>query len=153
MSSKANQVNKAAKAAKSAKKGAIRRKYQVRTKLRFFKPRTLRVASQPKYLRHTSSLKMPAKFDKFSVLINPLNTEKANKSMTERNTLVFLIHPRANKVQVKRAFNEIYQIKPKSVNTLVRPDGKKKAYIHLRPEDDAVGVASKMGIIWFRIHI
>ena len=147
MSSKANQVKQATKTAKSTKKGAIRRKYRVRTNLRFFKPRTLKVASNPKYVRSTSALKMPAKFDKFSVLINPLNTEKANKSMTERNTLVFLIHPRANKVQVKRAFNEIYHIKPKAVNTLVRPDGKKKAYVRLRPEDDAVGVASKMGII------
>lgn len=147
MSSKTQEVKQATKAAKSAKKGAIRRKYQVRTKLRFFKPRTLKVASHPKYLRSTSALKLPAKFDKFSVLINPLNTEKANKSMTERNTLVFLIHPRANKIQVKRSFQEIYQIKPKAVNTLVRPDGKKKAYIHLRPEDDAVAVASKMGII------
>ena len=147
MSSKAEQVKKATKAAKSSKKGAIRRKYQVRSKLRFFKPRTLRVASNPKYARSTSALKMPAKFDKFSVLIHPLNTEKANKSMTERNTLVFLIHPRSNKVQVKKAFNDIYHIKPKSVNTLVRPDGKKKAYIRLRPEDDAVGVASKMGMI------
>ena len=108
MSSKANQVTKATKAAKSARKGAIRRKYQVRSKLRFFKPRTLKVASQPKYARSTSALKMPAKFDKFSVLIHPLNTEKANKSMTERNTLVFLIHPRSNKVQVKRAFKDIH---------------------------------------------
>ena len=33
----------------------------------------------------------------------------------------------------------------------MRPDGKKKAYIRLRPEDDAVGVASKMGIIWLSI--
>lgn len=67
--------------------------------------------------------------------------------MTERNTLVFLVHNRANKVQIKKAFQDIYQIKPKAINTLVRPDGKKKAYIRLRPEDDAIGVASKMGII------
>lgn len=67
--------------------------------------------------------------------------------MTERNTLVFLVHPLANKVQIKKTFNDIYHAKPKSINTLVRPDGKKKAYIKLRPEDDAVGIASKMGII------
>ena len=82
MSSKANQVKQATKTAKSTRKGAIRRKYRVRTNLRFFKPRTLKMASKPKYVRSTSALKMPAKFDKFSVLINPLNTEKANKCMT-----------------------------------------------------------------------
>ena len=74
MSSKAAQVQQATKIAKSTKKRAIRRQYQVRDKLRFFRPRTLKVASKPKYQRSTSSLKLPAKFDKFSVLINPINT-------------------------------------------------------------------------------
>jgi hypothetical protein len=71
---KAQQVSKAAKTAKAAKKGASRRKYQVRTNLRFFKPHTLRLAPKPKYSRSTSDLKLPAKFDKFSVLVQPLNT-------------------------------------------------------------------------------
>jgi len=150
MSSKAAQVQQASKVAKSTKKRAIRRQYQVRDKLRFFRPRTLKVASKPKYQRSTASLKLPAKFDKFSVLINPINTEKANKNMTERNTLVFKIHPRANKIQVKRAFNQIYNVKPRAVNTLVTPQGTKKAYIRLRPEDDAVSFASKLGMIWIK---
>lgn len=74
MSSKAEQVKQATKVAKSTKKRSIRRKYQVRNKLRFFKPRTLMVASKPKYARTRAGLKLPAKFDKFSVLFNPLNT-------------------------------------------------------------------------------
>jgi large subunit ribosomal protein L23Ae len=132
---------------KTARKKVVRRKYQIRNKLWFFRPHTLRVASKPKYARSTSALNLPAKFDKFSVLINPINTEKANKAMTERNIITFLIHPRANKIQVKKAFNDIYQIKPKAVNTLVTPQGTKKAYIRLRPENEAVGFASKLGII------
>ena len=147
MKSKTQQVKNAGKTAKSVKKGVIKRKYTVRSKLRFFRPRTLKVASNPKYAKTKAALKMPAKFDKFSVLVHPLNTEKANKSMTERNTLVFLVHSKANKCQIKKSFNDIYHIKPRAINTLIRPDGKKKAYIRLRPEDDAVGVASKMGII------
>lgn len=57
MSSKAEQVKQATKVAKSTKKRVIRRKYQVRDKLRFFKPRTLRVASKPKYLNLQLHLK------------------------------------------------------------------------------------------------
>lgn len=57
------------------------------------------------------------------------------------------MHNLANKVQIKNAFKDIYGAKPISVNTLVRPDGKKKAFIRLRAEDDAVGIASKIGII------
>jgi large subunit ribosomal protein L23Ae len=144
---KQQQVSKAQKVSRSTKKGVIRRKYRVRTNLRFYKPSTLKLASKPKYQRSTASLKLPAKLDKFSVLVQPLNTEKANKAMTERNTLTFLIHNRSNKVQIKRAFKDIFGVVPSSVNTLVRPDGKKKAFIRLRPEDEAVSIASKIGII------
>jgi hypothetical protein len=74
MASKTQQVNKAKQTSAATKKTAIRRKYRVRTNLRFFKPSTLKLASKPKYQRSTASLKLPAKFDKFSVLVNPLNT-------------------------------------------------------------------------------
>ena len=144
MTTKAPQVTKAAK---TAKKGVQRRKYKVRSSLRFYKPNTLKLASKPKYDRTRAALKLAPKFDKYSVLVQPLNTEKANKSMTERNTLTFLVHNLANKVQIRRAFKDIFSVVPRSVNTLVRPDGKKKAFIRLRPEDEAVSIASKIGII------
>ena len=74
MSSKTQQIKKAQNASKSAKKGVVKRKYKVRTNLRFYKPRTQTLASQPKYARSSRDLKLPAKFDKFSVLIHPLST-------------------------------------------------------------------------------
>lgn len=67
--------------------------------------------------------------------------------MTERNTLTFLVSNKSNKIQIRKAFKDIFNVVPRSVNTLVRPDGKKKAFIRLRPEDEAVGIASKIGII------
>ena len=33
------------------------------------------------------------------------------------------------------------------VNTLIRPDGKKKAYIHLTQNYDALDIANRIGII------
>ncbi len=74
MTTKPQQVNKAVKAAKAAKKGAQRRKYRVRTNLRFFKPHTLKLASKPKYDHTRAGLKLLSKFDKYSVLVQPLNT-------------------------------------------------------------------------------
>lgn len=74
MAQKTQQINKAKNASSATKKTAIRRKYRVRTNLRFFRPTTLQVLSRPKYARSTSSLKLPSKFDKFSVLAHPLNT-------------------------------------------------------------------------------
>ena len=147
MTTKAQQVNKASKTAKASKKGAQRRKYRVRYNLRFYKPHTLKLASKPKYEHNKAGLKLAPKFDKYSVLVQPLSTEKANKSMTEKNTLTFLVHNRANKIQIKKAFKDIFNVTPRAINTLVRPDGKKKAFIRLRPEDEAVSVGSKIGII------
>ncbi len=51
MSTKPQQVKKANQTSKTAKKGILRRKYQIRTNLRFYKPKTLKLASKPKYLR------------------------------------------------------------------------------------------------------
>lgn len=144
---KAQQITKARKTAQGTKKGIVKRKYAIRNNLRFFKPKTLMLASKPKYIKTKKALSIPAKFDKFSVLVQPLNTEKANKAMTERNTLTFVIHNRSNKIQVKRAFKDIFGVTPLSINTLVRPNGTKKAFIRLRPEEEAVSIASKIGII------
>ena len=74
MSSKTQQITKAKNTSNAAKKGLVRNKYRIRTNLRFYRPNTLKVASKPTYARSTSSLKLPSKFDKFSVLVHPLNT-------------------------------------------------------------------------------
>ena len=53
----------------------------------------------------------------------------------------------ANKHQVKAAVKKLYDINVSKVNTLVRPDGQKKAYVRLAPDYDALDVANKIGII------
>ena len=35
----------------------------------------------------------------------------------------------------------------KKINTLIRPDGKKKAYVRLTADYDALDIANKIGII------
>ena len=42
---------------------------------------------------------------------------------------------------------QLYEIKVLKVNTLIRPDGVKKAYVKLTPDFDALDVANKIGII------
>ena len=53
----------------------------------------------------------------------------------------------ANKHQIKSAVKKLYDINVSKVNTLVRPDGQKKAYVRLAPDYDALDVANKIGII------
>ena len=76
-----------------------------------------------------------------------MTTESANQKIEENNTLVFIVDVRATKKQIKAAVNRMYDIQCKKVNTLIRPDGQKKAYVRLTADYDALDVANKIGII------
>merc|ERR1712178_593207 len=77
----------------------------------------------------------------------PLTTESAMKKIEDNNTLVFIVDKRSNKPQIKYAVKKLYDIDVSKVNTLIRPDGEKKAYVRLAPDYDALDVANKIGII------
>lgn len=63
------------------------------------------------------------------------------------NTLVFIVDARSNKRQIKDAVKRMYDIECMKVNTLIRPDGAKKAYVRLSQDYDALDVANRIGII------
>ena len=55
--------------------------------------------------------------------------------------------PSASKKKIKDAVKGLYDIATLKVNTLIRPDGQKKAYVRLTTDHDALDVANKIGII------
>jgi len=85
--------------------------------------------------------------DKYKIVKYPLTTESAMKKIEDHNTLVFIVDLASNKRQIKNAVQELYQIEAQKVNTLIRPDGAKKAYVRLAADYDALDVANKIGII------
>uniref|UniRef100_A0A8I3PHW2 Large ribosomal subunit protein uL23 n=1 Tax=Canis lupus familiaris TaxID=9615 RepID=A0A8I3PHW2_CANLF len=88
-----------------------------------------------------------SKLDHCAIIKFPLTTESAMKKIEDNNTLVFIVDVKANKHQIKQAVKKLYAIDVAKVNTLIRPDGEKKAYVRLAPDHDALGVANKIGII------
>ena len=54
---------------------------------------------------------------------------------------------KANKLQIKQAVKKLCDIDAAEVNTLIRPDGEKRAYVRLAPDYDALDVANKIAII------
>lgn len=54
------------------------------------------------------------------------------------------MHKLANKPQIKQAVKELYDIDAVRVNTLIRPDGQKKAYVRLSPDSEALELANKV---------
>ena len=104
--------------------------------------------------------------DEYRTIVSPLNTESAMKKIEEHNTLVFLVDVKANKRQIKDAVKKLWDVQAAKINTLIRyvivlastqcdslqlfclinsrPDGKKKAYVRLTADHDALDVANKV---------
>ncbi len=121
------------------------RKHKVWANTTFRRPKTLALARKPKYQR--TSVQKEQTWDKYAIIKYPLSTESAIKTIEDNNTLVFIVDRRANKPMIKKACQDLYNIKVKSVNSLMRPDGEKKAYVKLTEEQDALDVANKIGIM------
>eukprot|EP01083_Nonionella_stella_P001309 3811_1 len=139
-------ASKAKNAAKMVKKGVPQKnKRKIRTRVKFYRPKTLRMERDPRYKR--KAVPSRQKFDKFAIVKYPLTTESAMKKIEDNNTLAFIVDIRANKRQIKKAVKDLYEIDVLKVNTLIRPDGTKKAYIRLTPDHDALDVANRIGII------
>ena len=78
------------------------------------------------------------------IIVRPLVTEKSIKSQDNNNTVVFEVKKGSNKIEIKKAIEEIFKVKVESVNIvnqnakakrMGRYEGKtnqvKKAYIKL----------------------
>ena len=76
-----------------------------------------------------------------------LSTEKAVRMMQQENKLTFIVDEKATKQEVKKAIEEKFKVKIVAVNTLNTPDGRKKAYITLAPEHQALDIATQLGAI------
>lgn len=75
-------------------------------------------------------------------------SHSAMKKIEENNTLVFIVDVRANKTQIQHAIKKMYDIDTLKINTLIRPDGTKKAYCRLTPDVDALDIAaSKLALV------
>ncbi|ESQ42374.1 hypothetical protein EUTSA_v10015923mg, partial [Eutrema salsugineum] len=118
---------------------------KIRTKVTFHRAKTLTKQRNPKYPRNSAAPRN--KLDHSQILKFPLTTESAMKKIEDNNTLVFTVDIRADKNKIKDAIKKMYDIQTKKVNTLIRPDGTKKAYVRLTPDYDALDVANKIGII------
>merc|ERR1712050_599806 len=65
------------------------------------------------------------------VILYPVTSDKNVQKMENENTLTFVVALHANKAQIKKVFENLLSVKVRSVNTMIRPDGNKKAYIRL----------------------
>ncbi|KAF2115138.1 60S ribosomal protein L23 [Lophiotrema nucula] len=138
------QANAAAKAALKGTHAGKTRK--VRHSTSFHRPTTLEVSRTPLYPR--KSIPRQPRLDAGKILIHPLNTESAMKKIEENNTLVFIVDTKANKRQIAGALKKQYDVDCVKINTLIRPNGTKKAFARLTADVDALDIAAtKLAIV------
>jgi len=85
--------------------------------------------------------------DPNEVIFYPLMTESASLMVEKDNKLSFIVNLKAGKSDVKRAVEQLYEVKVDKVTMLITPQGEKKAFVKLNPEYKASDVAIKLGIL------
>ena len=85
--------------------------------------------------------------DPYDIILYPLMTEVASRLIETENKLVFIVNIKATKEDIKRAVEELYDVKVEKVNVFITPKGQKKAFVKLSPEYKASDIAIKLGIL------
>lgn len=83
----------------------------------------------------------------FEVVKYPLMTERSVTKIESENKLTFVVDLKATKRDIRRAVEELYEVDVESVNTLITPNGEKRAFVKLFPEFNASDVAVQLGIL------
>ncbi len=81
------------------------------------------------------------------VILYPLMTESASLMVEKNNKLLFMVNMAAGKNDIKKAVEELYDVKVQKVTILITPQSTKKAFVKLTPEYKASDVAIKLGIL------
>eukprot|EP00922_Rhytidocystis_sp_ex-Travisia-forbesii_P008416 GHVS01012371.1.p1 GENE.GHVS01012371.1~~GHVS01012371.1.p1 ORF type:complete len:189 (+),score=34.89 GHVS01012371.1:111-677(+) len=142
-----SKIKKAKQTAKHVKTAHSKKPTKVRYSCKFRRPKTLKKLASPTGVNRRVSSPAVPRLDAYAIIRSPLTTESAMKKIEENNTLVFLCDVRANKRQIRETVKKLYDVNCLKVNTLIRPDGQKKAYVRLTSDYDALDVANKIGII------
>lgn len=85
--------------------------------------------------------------DPYKILKYPYISEKGMRLAETENKIVFIVDRKANKKQIKEAFEKVFEVKVVKVNTLITKKGEKKAYIKLSPEFKASDIIAKLGLV------
>lgn len=77
----------------------------------------------------------------------PLLSEDAVTLLESENKITFIVDQKSDKHDIKRAIQELYEVRVEKVNTLLTPDGEKKAFVKLSPDFKASDLAVRLGIL------
>ncbi len=147
---KASKLAKAKKMSSKMKNLRTKSTHRIRTKLRFYRNKTKITKSFPssmKSIRSEIRKRNNTGLDYSKILLKPVPSDKNMLKMENDNTVTFYVAPTATKAHIKEAFSKIYNTKVRKVNTLNVIGKGKKAYIRLVNDQEALNIASKIGVL------
>jgi len=78
--------------------------------------------------------------------MKPIVTEKAVMMIERENVLTFKTEMGKTRTEIKKELEEIFEIKIEKIRVLIK-NGKKYAYVKLKPKFPAIDVATKLGLM------
>lgn len=81
------------------------------------------------------------------VIKYPHLTEKSVNMVEEENKLVFIVEDGTTKNEIKWAVEEEFDVDVIDVNTLNDMKGRKKAFVKLSEDENAVDIATRLGML------
>ncbi len=78
--------------------------------------------------------------------MKPIVTEKAVMMIESQNILTFIVDKKMNKEEIKKEFEELFEVKVEKVRTFIRGN-KKYVYVKLKKEFPAIDLATKLGLM------
>ena len=82
-----------------------------------------------------------------NVLLFPHTSEKSISLIERENTIVFIVKRDANKQEIKREFEKMFNVKVDKVRTQITTKNQKKAFIKINKKYHASDIAMRLGII------
>lgn len=83
--------------------------------------------------------------DPYKIIYHPYVTEKTMNLMEQNNALELVVNRSANKQQIKKAVEKMFEVKVKEVNTRITKNGK-HAIVTFMPEYKAEDIGMRIGI-------
>ena len=83
--------------------------------------------------------------DPFNIIFHPYVTEKTMNFMEKNNALEFVVKRNASKTLIKKAIEQMFEVKVKDVNTRITKQGK-HAIVTFMPEFNAEDIGMRIGI-------
>ena len=81
------------------------------------------------------------------VLKHIIPSEKATLMIDSENKVMFIVNLKANKHDIKREVEQVFETPVKSVRTIISFKGEKKAIVEFEEEGKAKEVGTSLGIL------